>query len=191
MPPSPQCETAAQIDELAKLPLAALRQRWTQLFGSPAPAAARSDYLVRAIAFHIQVKVECGAAPAAARRLKKRIGGLSVDSEVALNRSRKLRPGTRLLREWQGDTHEVTVLEGGYRHLGVTYRSLSEIARLITGARWSGPLFFGLKGNALKSGKQNGSGSRPTYVVDLGSKSQGVRSHVKRLTHGAELNNGR
>jgi hypothetical protein len=55
------------------------------------------------------------------------------------------RPGTCLVREWQGETHEVTVLESGYRWQGETYRSLSRIAREITGAHWSGPRFFGLQ----------------------------------------------
>ena len=191
MPASPPCETAAQIDELAKLPLASLRERWTQIFGTPAPVAARSDYLIRAIAFHLQVKVEGGIAPSAARRLQKHLRGLSVDSGAAVTRPSKLRPGTRLLREWQGDTHEVTVLEGGYRHLGVTYCSLSEIARLITGARWSGPLFFGLKGNASKGGQKEGASSRPTYVVDLGSKSRAGRSRVKGSSVGVEIAHGR
>ena len=53
--------------------------------------------------------------------------------------------GTRLLREWQGVTHEVTVIEGGYEHQGKRYRSLSAVARAITGTQWSGPLFFGLR----------------------------------------------
>jgi hypothetical protein len=60
-------------------------------------------------------------------------------------RRRTLRPGTILLREWQGVTHRVTVVEGGAIYRGEKYRSLSEVARLITGARWSGPRFFGLK----------------------------------------------
>ena len=191
MPASPHCETAAEMNELAKLPLESLRQRWTQTFGTAAPAAARSDYLVRAIAFHLQVKANGGVAPAAARRLQKRLSGLSVDSGAAVNRPSKLRPGSRLLREWQGDTHEVTVFEGGYRHLGVTYRSLSEIARLITGARWSGPLFFGLKGKAAKTSKHDASSSRPTYVVDLGSKSRAGPSRVKDSVRSAEVGHGR
>ena len=56
-----------------------------------------------------------------------------------------LKAGTRLLRTWQAESHEVLVLEKGFSYRGTTYASLSEIARIITGARWSGPLFFGLK----------------------------------------------
>ena len=56
-----------------------------------------------------------------------------------------LRPGTRLLREWQGTTHEVRVLDAGFDYAGQTYKSLSAVARAITGTPWSGPLFFGIK----------------------------------------------
>jgi hypothetical protein len=57
----------------------------------------------------------------------------------------KMKTGTRLLREWRGQTHEVIAMEAGYEYRGVSYRSLSEIARKVTGTRWSGPAFFGLK----------------------------------------------
>jgi hypothetical protein len=57
----------------------------------------------------------------------------------------RLKPGTRLVREWHGEVHQVTVLGHGVEYRGTTYRSLSEVARLITGTRWSGPLFFGVK----------------------------------------------
>jgi hypothetical protein len=57
----------------------------------------------------------------------------------------RIKLGTRLVRQWQGETHEVTLLDSGYAYRGQRYASLSEIARFITGTRWSGPLFFGLK----------------------------------------------
>jgi hypothetical protein len=59
--------------------------------------------------------------------------------------SARIKPGTRLIRQWDGQTHQVTVAEEGFEYKGERYKSLSEIARLITGTRWSGPLFFGLK----------------------------------------------
>lgn len=64
----------------------------------------------------------------------------------------RFKPGTRLIREWQGKTFEVTVMDRGYAYRGNRYESLSEIAREITGARWSGPRFFGLKKTAIKDG---------------------------------------
>jgi hypothetical protein len=70
---------------------------------------------------------------------------LSVDSVSVARKRRALRPGSVLVREWQGIAHQVTLSEDGVLYRGQCYRSLSEIARLITGARWSGPRFFGVK----------------------------------------------
>ena len=81
----------------------------------------------------------------AAKRLKKRLESLESEPESPRKPSRPIKPGTRLLREWRDDTHEVIVCDRSYSYRGQTYTSLSEIARLITGTRWSGPRFFGLK----------------------------------------------
>lgn len=67
-----------------------------------------------------------------------------------------IHPGTRLLRQWRGDTHEVVVADSGYEYRGATYHSLSEIARKITGTRWSGPAFFGLNSARSVPGRRNG-----------------------------------
>ncbi|HEV2464484.1 MAG TPA: DUF2924 domain-containing protein, partial [Acidobacteriaceae bacterium] len=64
----------------------------------------------------------------------------------------RIKPGTRLIRQWQGETHHVTVCDQGFEYNGQKYSSLSEIARLITGTRWSGPLFFGIKQNQKHRG---------------------------------------
>jgi hypothetical protein len=69
----------------------------------------------------------------------------------------RTKSGTRLIRSWQGKTHTVTVEESGYQYEGRRYRSLSEIARQITGTQWSGPLFFGLKSRGPKKGVTNAS----------------------------------
>ena len=70
--------------------------------------------------------------------LRRRSGALTVGQQ-------RIKPGTRLLRQWNGKTHQVMVVEGGFEYEGECYKSLSAIARLITGTRWSGPLFFGVK----------------------------------------------
>jgi hypothetical protein len=93
--------------------------------------------MLRAVAYKLQENAYGGLSPTLHRML------LSLSSTKP--RARTLRPGTILLREWQGVTHRVTVIEGGAIYRGETYRSLSGVARLITGARWSGPRFFGLK----------------------------------------------
>jgi hypothetical protein len=94
--------------------------------------------MIRAVAYKMQER-ELGGLSAMTRRL------LSVEDARA-PRHRVIRTGTVLIREWHGVAHQVTVGEGGVLYRGARYRSLSEVARLITGARWSGPRFFGLKG---------------------------------------------
>jgi len=190
MPPSPQCATDAQIEKLANLTLKSLRQRWAEIFGKPAPAAARSEYLIRAIAFHVQSEVYGALSPSLSKRLKKLLSGSPVESKGTSTRAGKLRFGTRLLRDWRGETHEIQVVENGYRYRGMSYQSLSEIARLITGTRWSGPLFFGLKGKAGKVAKGESQASRPTYFVDLGSKAPSGRTHVKPSPNNREVGRG-
>jgi hypothetical protein len=94
--------------------------------------------MLRAVAYKMQEQVLGGLAPST-RRL------LSMDVAQRPRRSRTARPGTVLIREWRGVTHQVTVTEQGALYRGERYRSLSQIARVITGARWSGPRFFGVK----------------------------------------------
>jgi hypothetical protein len=89
-----------------------------------------------------------GLKPAYKRRLRQLAESFDRDSgrvAKAVSSSARIKPGTRLIRQWDGQTHQVTVAEDGFEYKGERYKSLSEIARLITGTRWSGPLFFGLK----------------------------------------------
>ena len=118
-----------------------LRALWQELFGNKVAFHAQKELLVFGIARRIQEDA-FGGLP---KRLKKQLE--SLDSEPAGRRPppRQIKPGTRLIREWRDDTHEVIVSDGSYTYRGQAYTSLSEIARLITGTRWSGPRFFGLK----------------------------------------------
>lgn len=85
-----------------------------------------------------------GLKPATRRQLQK----LAEGNSLSIQPVAQVKPGTRLLREWHGITHEVLVGEDGVQYRGHYYRSLSQVARVITGAKWSGPLFFGLKKGA-------------------------------------------
>jgi len=91
-----------------------------------------------------------GLTKATRTRLRELAGAFTSKSGAPASIAIRIKPGTRLIREWQGKTHQVTVAEGSYEYHGERYKSLSEIARLITGTRWSGPLFFGLKANRAK-----------------------------------------
>lgn len=124
-----------EVRALVALDLAALREEWRRRYGQP-PKMRSSELLARLLAWRIQSEAFGGLDAATVRLLKA--GG-------AAPASRALQPGTRLAREWQGLRHEIEVLEEGFLHQGTTYRSLSEAARAITGTRWNGHRFFGLR----------------------------------------------
>jgi len=139
---------ASLADELAALQamdVAALREKWQELYGVPAPRHSRQDFLMRACAYRIQEQAVGGLRPATRRRLKELTAEFRAGATPKLKAAPRTSVGTRLVREWNGVTHMVEVGESGYLWRGQTWRSLSVIAREITGARWSGPRFFGLK----------------------------------------------
>lgn len=145
---------SAQIAVLKGLDSAALRARWGETFSRPPPKKMSRDMLLRALAYHVQEQAFGGLSKAARRRLAALAepkGKDSNPSKPAPTVARP-RPGTRLIREWRGVVHQVTVLEKGFDYQGERYTSLSQIARLITGTRWSGPKFFGLREATVKSG---------------------------------------
>ena len=103
------------------------------------PKTLTKDLLIRGIAYELQVRHFGGLNPAE----RKLLAGLAQEKPGPIPRT--LKSGTRLYRCWQGVTHEVLVIEGGFSWRGTSYASLSEVARAITGTRWSGPRFFGVK----------------------------------------------
>ena len=87
-----------------------------------------------------------GLSPAPRKRLSDLARKFEANPNAELSGAPRIKPGTRLIRDWRGQSHRVTVLDNGYEYAGKRYSSLSKVARLITGTRWSGPLFFGLRG---------------------------------------------
>jgi hypothetical protein len=135
------------LSRLPTLDIGELRQQWLGLYKTQAPANLSRELLLRAVAYRMQ-EVALGALrPARHRQLRQmaqqfnRIGAANTPPRP------ELKPGTRLMREWQGRTYDVLVLDGGFSWQNTQYRSLSALARKITGTAWSGPLFFGLKPN--------------------------------------------
>ena len=156
-PPS----VTAQIARLPQLPMAEIKALWQQLFGSDNPTHNR-QFLERRIAYKLQEIKFRKIDPELLKRNARRIQAL-VETGKAPRRDRELRlmPGTVLTREYRGIEHHVAVAQDGqYEFEGRRYPSLSMIAREITGTRWSGPLFFGLKGPA-KPKNQKKQGGRP------------------------------
>jgi Protein of unknown function (DUF2924) len=115
-----------------------LAEHWAEYFGVAPPPRTSRSLLIRAVAYKMQERA-LGGLPPAIRRL------LSNDGPAPARRSRVLRPGSVLVREWHGVGYQVTIIDNGVLYRGERYRSLSEVARLITGSRWSGPRFFGVK----------------------------------------------
>jgi hypothetical protein len=139
-----------QLRALAELDAAALRDRWQQLFGRPPPQFLSRDLLQRAVAYRLQERAYGGLKPSTLRHLRAAVAAAGCRSTPRPSRQTALRPGTRLLREWNGQTHAVEVSSQGFVWRGQQFRSLSAIAREITGARWSGPRFFGITGQAAE-----------------------------------------
>ena len=119
------------------------KAEWHRRTSTAAPAAFGSGLLARALAHELQVKSLGGALTKAEL---KRLAQLNRKDERVRDAaaSGPVKPGTWLSRTWRGEVHQIVVLEGGYEYRSNRYRSLSEIARLITGTQWSGPRFFGL-----------------------------------------------
>jgi hypothetical protein len=136
----------AELEQLRKLSSEELRERWQRLFGAEPPPKLRTSLLVQGIAYRLQDKALGGLKPATVRLLE-RIGDDAAARRQAAPTPEKIRitAGTVLIREWHGTKHQVTVLNDGFLYRAKRFHSLSQIARAITGSRWSGPLFFGLK----------------------------------------------
>ena len=138
----------ATIRELADLPRPELTKRWRQLYRAAPPKGISRPLLIRAVAYGMQVKHYGGLKPAVRRQLRKVADGGS--APAANVKSARIAPGMRLIREWNGSSHVVEAVDGGFVWNSARYGSLSAVARAITGARWSGPRFFGLESDAAR-----------------------------------------
>jgi hypothetical protein len=150
-PAKPERDTlAVEIARLRDLDVGALRNRWHTVFGRQAPPHLPRHLLFRVLAYRLQAD-QLGDLDSESRRLldssesPEKIGQRAADLG---RRTAELRPGTVLGREWNGQMHRVAVLADGFAWNGKTYPSLSNIASAITGTRWNGPRFFGLRDKA-------------------------------------------
>jgi hypothetical protein len=141
----------ARVAALKTLPIPQLKQQWRDLFESEPPPYNRR-FLEHRLAYRIQELAYGGLKPSTLKRLREL--GEQLDGGNPLNRRRhhQDRPlaGTRLIREWQRVEHCVTVRDDGYEYQGRPFKSLSAVARAITGTQWNGWLFFGLKNCGAK-----------------------------------------
>ena len=131
-----EADVEREVAALGDFPRKVLAERWRAAYGVPPAADVSAALMRKALAWEIQARAWGGHSAKTLRALKAAAKGGGASKAGAV--------GSRLVREWNGATYEVEVLESGYRWRGETWTSLSAIAAAITGAKWSGPRFFGL-----------------------------------------------
>ncbi len=176
----------AELDRLTAMPIAGLRVRYREVFRSDPPKAFGPDLLRRSIARRIQEKAYGGLPRSAQRLLDQMMKAFAAKPNGKIVLPRRIKPGSILVREWKGKSHRVMVLAEGFAYDGKTFGNLSEIAVLITGTRWNGPRFFGLRAKAQDSGEpavpgRSGSAKRKPEAASARSNHLGGGSdHRKR-----------
>jgi Protein of unknown function (DUF2924) len=133
-----------RLASLNKLNKSALSEVWQELFKAPAPSPFRRNFITPILAYKLQEQA-LGTTDARGEARRRKLCDLLKNRSFRATTFPVVKPGTRLVREWRGQVHIVEASEEGYEYKGERFASLSVIARQITGARWSGPLFFGLK----------------------------------------------
>ena len=139
-------QISSRIARLFELKVSELRDRWRAVYGNEPPPRSSKKLLISAIAYKIQERALGGLKPSAIRLLEHASEDSGGRQIAHIRKITRASTGTVLIREWQGKSHHVTVLARGVLYRKKSYRSLSQVARVITGCRWSGPLFFGLRG---------------------------------------------
>lgn len=140
---------ASFISDLLNAPLNDIKKKWRLAHpGVPPPMGLSRDLMVRGIVWAEQCKRNGGVEPANERLLDRMARQLRASGTLEIERSVRPKIGTRMIREWRGRTYVVEVTDQGFRYEGEHFASLSHVARAITGTRWSGPRFFGLKSDA-------------------------------------------
>lgn len=147
-----------QIEGLSRMPHDELKKLWNTLYGHEPPTYNRT-YIVNRLAYRIQEFTFGGLSETARDRMRQILVEHGYDKngiKIQTNKSKRRRAtddmpilGTRLIREWQGVQHEVIIVQNGVEYKGKRYRSLSAVARLITGSSWNGRLFFGIESRSI------------------------------------------
>ena len=138
---------APEIEALHEATTADVKHRWRALYGTEPPRRISRDLLTRAVAYRMQEQAPGGLKPSTRRLLARVAANASARRKIEVAPEPALKPGTVLLREWHGTQHQVIVRADGIVFRGKQYKSLSQVASLITGTKWSGPRFFGLGAN--------------------------------------------
>jgi hypothetical protein len=155
--PATDPEVEAELDRLPKTPIAELRSRYRELFRAEPPKAFGPDLLRRSIAHRIQERAYGGLSREHQRLLDQLVRATRAKPNGRLELPRRIKLGSELVRTWNRRTYRVVVMEKGFAWEGKTFSSLSEIAFEITGTKWNGPRFFGLRSRPSQSdgGREN------------------------------------
>lgn len=162
----------AELERLAVMPIVQLRIRYQELFRAAPPKAFGPDLLRRSIAQRIQDKAYGGLPRPTQRLLDQLVKAARSSPAGRIEVPRRIKPGSVLVREWKKVSHRVTVLVDGFAYDGNTYSNLSEIACLITGTRWNGPRFFGLRSKTPESGEPGNVGHSSRAKRGIGASTQ-------------------
>jgi hypothetical protein len=141
-----------ELDRLRDRPIVELRVRYRELFRTEPPKAFGPDLLRRCIAHRIQERAYGGLSTSTRRLLNQLVKAAMAKPNGRLELPRRIKPGSELVRTWKGKTYRVMVMANGFAYDGKTFAALSEIASAITGTRWNGPRFFGLRSVSIKDG---------------------------------------
>lgn len=176
----------AELDRLAKMPIVQLRTKYRELFRTDPPKAFGPDLLRRSIAHRIQEQAYGGLSRTTKRLLDQMVKAYATKPNGKIVLPRRIKPGAVLVREWKDRSHRVMVLADGFAYDGKTFGTLSEIAVLITGTRWNGPRFFGLRPTAeseepTETGRPR-RGNGKTGAVPPPSRKLGGGSDYRKLS---------
>lgn len=147
---------AIDLVHLEKLTIGDLRNLWYRRFNAEPPAIQSGDVLRRMMAWKIQVEAFGDLAPETSSRIRHLVRAGQDGATQAMATAVGLKAGSILVREWRGVEQRVLVLDKGFEYRDRRFKSLSQVARAITGTHWSGPRFFGLEPNQLQATRMNG-----------------------------------
>jgi hypothetical protein len=184
-----------ELDRLAAMPIAQLLVGYREVFRTDPPKAFGPDLLRRSIAHRIQERAYGGLSRSAQRLLDQMMQAYVAKPGGKIVLPRRIKPGSVLVREWKGKSHRVTVLADGFVYDGDTYSNLSEIAVLITGTRWNGPRFFGLRAKSQESDEpaapdRSGSAKRKAEAASARSNHPGGGRKPNAGIGGKSASNG-
>src|SRR6266404_357599 len=179
-----------ELDRLGTMPIAQLRVIYRDVFRSDPPKAFGPDLLRRSIAHRIQEKAYGGLSRSAQRLFDQMMKAYAAKPNGKLVLPRRVKPGSVLVREWKGRSHRVMVLAEGFAYEGRAFGNLSEIASLITGVRWNGPRFFGMRSKTQESDDaaapdRSVSATRKAVTASTRSTHPGSRSDDRKRNTGS------